>query len=274
LGAGQLTLVNQAGGTIDGSGTANALTLDTGSGSFSNAGIIEATGAGGLAILNSTGTNTGTIEGLTNSTLTIQNSTIDNTGGNVNATGAGAIVALANGAIIDNGTLATSGGGTIKTLFGSNSTIDKAKINNASNLVVGDNSTLTLGSTVNNTGTLSIASAGNNADLIIDANGATLQGKGNVTLTDKASNRIYGAAAADTLTNVDNTISGAGQLGAGQLTLVNQAGGTIDGSGTANALTLDTGSGSFSMPASSRRPAPAVSPSSTAPGPIPAPSRA
>jgi hypothetical protein len=92
LGDGQLTLVNQSGGTINGSGTSNALVLNTGSGSgsFSNAGTIEATGAGGLAIVNSTGTNTGTIEGLTNSTLTINNSTITNTNGTVQAVGSSA----------------------------------------------------------------------------------------------------------------------------------------------------------------------------------------
>ena len=49
---------------------------------------------------------------------------------------------------------------------------------------------------------------------------------------------IFGATADATLTNVDNTISGAGQLGNGQLTLVNE--GTIDADGT-NALVIDTG---------------------------------
>ena len=41
-----------------------------------------------------------------------------------------------------------------------------------------------------------------------------------------------------TLTNVDNTISGAGQIGAGQMTLINE--GTIIATGT-NALVIDTG---------------------------------
>jgi hypothetical protein len=246
LGDAQLTLVNQSGGTINGSATTNALTINTGgSGSFSNAGTVEATGTGGLVIASSTVTNTGTIEALTNSTLNIQNSTITNTTGIIEAVGSGAAVGL-GGATINGGTLATSSNGTIKTLFGTSSTVDKATINNANNLVVGDNSMLTLGSTVNNTGTHSLSSAGNNAQLIIDANGATLQGKGAVTLNDHSNDLIYGAAATDVLTNVDNTISGGGQLGDGQLTLVNQAGGTINGGGTTNALTLDTGSGSFS----------------------------
>jgi hypothetical protein len=156
LGDGQLTLVNDAAGIINGSATNNALTISTGgSGSSSNAGTVEATGAGGLVITNSATTNTGTIEGLTNSTLTITSSTVTNTSGNISATGSNAFVALG---------------------------------------------------------------------------GAT----------------VAGTAAADVLTNVDNTISGGGQLGDGQLTLINQAAGIIDGGATANALTLDTGSGSFS----------------------------
>ena len=49
---------------------------------------------------------------------------------------------------------------------------------------------------------------------------------------------ISGTVADVTLTNVDNTISGAGQLGDGQMTLVNE--GTIIATGT-NALVIDTG---------------------------------
>jgi hypothetical protein len=242
IGNGQLTLINQSAGIINGSATTNALVLDTGaSGSFANAGTIEATGAGGLVIASSsTGTNTGTIEGLTNSTLTIQNSTITNTKGTIQAVGTNAFVAL-GGADIIGGTLATSGGGTIRTVTGSNSTVDKATINNASNLVVTDNSVLNLGSTVNGVGTVSLTSVGNNVELVIDANGATLQGKGKVTLNDHSNNYIFGAAAADVLTNVNDTISGSGQFGNGQLTLVNQAGGTINAIGKVNALVLDTG---------------------------------
>ena len=49
---------------------------------------------------------------------------------------------------------------------------------------------------------------------------------------------ITGTVSDVTLTNVDNTISGAGQLGDGQMTLVNE--GTIIATGT-NALEIDTG---------------------------------
>ena len=54
---------------------------------------------------------------------------------------------------------------------------------------------------------------------------------------------IVGSTSASTLTNVDNIISGAGQIGAGDgnLTLVNAAHGTIEADISGATLTLDTG---------------------------------
>ena len=66
-----------------------------------------------------------------------------------------------------------------------------------------------------------------------------LQGGGQVMLSDSDENFISGSASGVTLTNVDNTISGAGQLGDWQMTLVNS--GTIIANGT-HALIIDTGS--------------------------------
>jgi hypothetical protein len=57
-------------------------------------------------------------------------------------------------------------------------------------------------------------------------------------LSDSTENTILGTTADVTLTNVDNTISGAGQIGAGQLALINE--GTINATG-AHSLTIDTG---------------------------------
>ena len=57
-------------------------------------------------------------------------------------------------------------------------------------------------------------------------------------------NLLYGASAAATLTNVDNTISGSGQLGDGQMTLVNQAAGVINAD--AGGLYLNAGSNTVS----------------------------
>ena len=46
--------------------------------------------------------------------------------------------------------------------------------------------------------------------------GITLQGGGQLTLSDNAWNVILGTDPSVTLTNVDNTISGAGQIGEGR----------------------------------------------------------
>jgi hypothetical protein len=65
-----------------------------------------------------------------------------------------------------------------------------------------------------------------------------LTGGGHLTLSDSDSNVIHGTGTDVRFTNVDNTISGAGQLGEGQMILVNH--GTIVATGD-NALTIDTG---------------------------------
>jgi Ca2+-binding RTX toxin-like protein len=66
-----------------------------------------------------------------------------------------------------------------------------------------------------------------------------LKGGGQVLLSDSDRNVIFAGSADTVLTNVDNTISGAGQLGAGQMTLVNE--GLILASGI-QTLVIDTGS--------------------------------
>src|SRR5262249_42206822 len=111
-------------------------------------------------------------------------------------------------------------------------------MSNANSIVIGDNAVLPLAGTVNNSGTIELASTGGQTTLQVLANGLTLGGGGHVQLSDGNGNIIAGTTPDATLTNVDNTISGAGQFGEGQLTLHNQ--GTIIASGS-NALTIDTG---------------------------------
>jgi hypothetical protein len=106
-------------------------------------------------------------------------------------------------------------------------------------MTVGDGAILPLGGTIDNTGTIELGSTGDESDLEILVRGATLQGGGQLTLSDNRQNAVFGGDASAVLTNVDNTISGAGQLGDGQMTLVNR--GVIDATG-ANPLVIDTGS--------------------------------
>jgi hypothetical protein len=69
--------------------------------------------------------------------------------------------------------------------------------------------------------------SGHPTDLLIDG-AVTLDGHGQFAFDGASQSIITGTSAAATLTNVDNTISGSGQLGNGQLTLVNDASGVID----------------------------------------------
>ena len=110
---------------------------------------------------------------------------------------------------------------------------------NAGTMTIGDGALLPLSGIVNNTGTIALDSGGNTTELQLIQNGITLQGGGQVILSDSDQNVIAAAFPGVTLTNIDNTISGAGQIGDWQTILINQ--GTIVADGT-HALTIDTGS--------------------------------
>ncbi|WP_349628829.1 VCBS domain-containing protein [Bradyrhizobium sp. AUGA SZCCT0177] len=110
---------------------------------------------------------------------------------------------------------------------------------NAGNMVISDGAILPLSGIINNTGTIELNSTGSETDLQLIQHGITLQGGGHVGMSDSVGNVISGTVSDVTLTNVDNIIEGAGQIGAGQLILINE--GTIIASGT-NTLEIDTGS--------------------------------
>jgi hypothetical protein len=91
---------------------------------------------------------------------------------------------------------------------------------------------------VTNAGTIRVTGSGGPTALTILSAGATLAGAGTITLTG-ATARIIGVNSATVLDNVNNWITGAGSLGLGRLTLINEVGGVIDASGPGN-LTIDT----------------------------------
>jgi hypothetical protein len=110
---------------------------------------------------------------------------------------------------------------------------------NAGHMVISDGAILPLSGIIENTGTIELNnSTGSGTELELIEHGVTLQGHGQVVLSDSADNFIFGTVSDVTLTNVDNTISGAGHLGDGTMVLVNE--GTIIASGT-NSLEIDTG---------------------------------
>ena len=226
LGNGALLLVNQAAGVINATGSSNALVLNVGTATqVTNAGLIEASGSAGLVIQSAkvNGSTGGTLQANNGSFISLASATL--VGGTLSVTGDGFIQTTDTGTVF-NGTTST--------------------INNTGVLNINNNTALTLEGALNNTGTLGLQSSGNVTDLVIDVTGATLSGGGLVTLTDNGQNRIYGVTPGSTLTNVDNVIDGAGQIGASGagvgLTLVNETAGLIEASGS-NALTINTGAG-------------------------------
>ncbi|MDC7698454.1 type I secretion C-terminal target domain-containing protein, partial [Vogesella indigofera] len=112
-------------------------------------------------------------------------------------------------------------------------------LHNAGTLTIADGAIMPLGGVIDNSGTIALAAAGSDTVLELLFPAAELSGGGQLLLSDSAQNVIVGGTADTVLHNVDNTIAGAGQLGAGQLQLLNQ--GTIVASGN-NALVIDTGS--------------------------------
>ena len=102
---------------------------------------------------------------------------------------------------------------------------------------VANGTALSITGTVNNTGTIALNAAGSGADLAI-VGAATLTGAGKVTLSNNIGNVIGSNGTTATLTNANNTISGAGTIGDSQLTLNNQS--TINANGSL-ALVIGTG---------------------------------
>ncbi|TIT37623.1 MAG: adhesin [Mesorhizobium sp.] len=124
-------------------------------------------------------------------------------------------------------------------LTASNFVFDQTPVvNNSGTMTIGDGALLPLSGIINNSGLISLDSTGSDTLLQVIQHGVTLQGGGQILLSDSAANMISGTGPDVTLVNVDNTISGAGQLGGGMLSLDNR--GTIIASGS-NALVIDTG---------------------------------
>jgi hypothetical protein len=110
---------------------------------------------------------------------------------------------------------------------------------NSGSMVLSNGSILPLSGIVENTGTIALESTGGRTELELIQHGISFQGGGQILLSDSGGNVITGTASDVTLTNVDNTISGAGKIGEGSLTLVNH--GSIVATGS-HALEIDTGS--------------------------------
>ena len=207
---------------------------------FDNQSVVDATDSATALVLNAATTNTGTLEATGTAGLTILSTALTNLGGTIEAVGAGVPVNLRNADLVG-GLLTTSKGGVIYSDSGYSNTMDGSTdgaITNAGSLVLQDNSALYVLGTIDNTGTISLATTGDDTDLVVGSSAATLTGSGTVVLGGGGGNdRIFGASGGDLLVNVNNTIEGFGQLGVGQLVFDNQS--VVDATDSATALMLN-----------------------------------
>jgi hypothetical protein len=112
--------------------------------------------------------------------------------------------------------------------------------NNAEALTVANGTELALDGIINNTGTIVLDGSSTATAIGIDGH-VTLHGGGVIELSNSNENYIFGTAGAS-LTNLDNTISGSGDIGNGSLVFDNA--GTIETHGP-YALIIDTGLNAF-----------------------------
>ena len=235
IGGGKMGLNNA--GTIN-ANQSNSLTLQTSSG-LTNSGTIEATNGATLTVQNDTvgTTNTGTMQATTGGTLVLQGNTINNASGTIQAAGSGSSVSLNGGVTITGGTLTTSSGGTI---VGNTATLNGVTITGS--YAVPNGGQTTLEGTINNSGAISLnASSCCNPLLLIGSSNVTLSGGGTVTLSNNGGNYIQGTASTNVLTNQE-TIQGSGNIGNGNMGLINKGTITVNQS---NTLTIDPSTKGF-----------------------------
>jgi fibronectin-binding autotransporter adhesin len=218
IGNGGLTLLNDAGGTINANASGQTLFLD-GSGGVTNNGLLTATGGGTLELLSIT---------------------VANAGANITANGG--TVQIDN-ATINGGTLNSINGGTLQTVTDGVATLNGVTLSAGSTYTTGNDSDLFVSGTITNKGSIHVNAAANNTIFGINAN-TTLTGGGTVTLAQSGGGApiIQQESGSLTLENVNNTIQGSGTIGNGGLTLLNDAGGTINANAPGQTLFLD-GSG-------------------------------
>ena len=246
IGNGQMTLVNS--GTINANQSAGMIIQANGTGT-ANTGTIEATAGATLELVSTTVANTGGTISANGSILQLINTTVN--GGTLTLTGASSLQ-LTNGIVHTGSTLNNSSTGTIEAVAGSNTL--GGTVNNPTGgvLKIDNGAALNLeNGTYSKLGTVTLNSIGSITELVVAGPNVTLSG-GTVTMSNNANNYIFGAATADTLTNQE-TISGAGHIGNGQMTLVNsgtinanQSAGMIiqaNGTGTANTGTIEATAG-------------------------------
>ncbi len=225
VGNSALQIINASNGVINSNISGGNIVIEPGSGTSSNAGLLEATNGGTLTLEAGTWTNTGTIEAQAGSAVNLQ-SGVSITGGTLEAVGSGSSI----------NNLAS------QNVFLTNLTL-------AGTYNVQNNAATEINGTITNNGTINILGNGNTTELYVTSTGsgsATLTGTGAIVLGSAGSNYtdyITGAGGA-TLT-IDQAVSGAGYIGESALTLINNStiNANLSPTVTTTPLTIEPGSG-------------------------------
>jgi hypothetical protein len=220
ISGGSGSILSNLDNTIRGAGQIGSLS------ELDNGGVINANQAAGIQIQSGITVvkNTGTLEVASGGTLSLQGA-VDSTGGTILASGAGSTVVLSS---LTGGTLQTQNGGTI--VQSGSGIFNDLTIAAGTTFTIGDGQQIYLNGTITNYGTIAVAGTVHDTDLFIGVpftgGSVTLTGGGTLTMSNSTHNIINGVGTPnDTLTNIDNTIRGSGEISS--LTpLVNQ--GTID----------------------------------------------
>ena len=237
-----LNLTVTALGTINASGAAHAMVLETGANAITNGGLIETTTAGGLTIDSQMYQN-GSLVAAGTGALTINGAEVQGLG-NVTTSNIGTIVLhqgqLSIGGLVDigsvaapGGTVTTSAGDTLGLLASADDSfagadVLSADINNYGTIFVANDSTLNLNATITSpsTGTLALNGSTGPTKLEIYGSGASIDG-GYILLSNSAENSIVSDGAGTQLSN-NSILRGAGTIGDGSLRLYNSPVGRIN----------------------------------------------
>ncbi len=193
------------------------------------AGLVNANINGAALLVNASGlVNQNLIEATNGGILQVDVPVI-NANANITAAGTGSQVQFQNGARIEGGTLnelsgATFFGSTQSTVILDGST--QGPLTNAAAFIVNNNLDTQILGTFNNTGSITVNAAANGTALSV-VGAVTLTGGGTVTLTN-GNAWLREDIGGSSLTNVNNKIVGAGQVGNNGLTFINQPAGLVN----------------------------------------------
>jgi hypothetical protein len=222
VGNGEVEISNASNGVINSNISGGNILLNPyTSATSTNAGLMEATNGGTLTMSNGTWTNTGTIQAATASSVVLQ-SGVNITGGTLESTGTGTVIDATNQNVFLTGL----------TLAG---TYD-----------IQNNAATEINGTITNNGVINLQGTGNGTGLYVTNAGsgsATLTGSGSIVLGTGAGNQFWGISG--TSLTIDETVSGVGNIGLGDLTLTNNStiNANISPTVSTTPLTIQAGAG-------------------------------